>query len=474
MSRPGTPDHPLRVAVVGAGPAGFYAADHLFKQDGLSVEVDLVDRLPTPFGLVRAGVAPDHQKIKSVTRVYEKTAAHPGFRFFGNVTFGSDVTLDDLRAHYHAVVFTTGAQMDRALGIPGEELPRSHSATEFVAWYNGHPDYRDLDFDLSQKSVAVVGVGNVAIDVARILCKTAGELATTDIADHALDALRQSRVEDVYVLGRRGPVQAAFTDPEIKEMGELSETDVFVLPEEAHLDALSGKELAESDDRALARKVELIQKYAEVPPSGRPRRLHLRFLVSPVELTPAADGGVGGMRIVRNELYTDGAGRLRSRPTGRTEELDVGLVFRSVGYRGVALPGVPFRDDWGVIRNEGGRVVDEAGTAVPGLYTAGWIKRGPSGIIGTNKACSVETVNLLLEDLAADRLPAPGHPSAEEAEKLVRSRQPMVFDFEDWKRLDGLETERGAALGRPRVKFTTLREMVEALGRVPTPNEPGR
>ena len=465
MSRPGTPEHPLRVAVVGAGPAGFFATEHLFKQADLSVEVDVLDRLPTPFGLVRAGVAPDHQKIKSVTRVYEKTAANQGFRFFGNVTFGADVGLDDLRSHYHAVIFATGAEKDRALGIPGEDLPRSHSATEFVAWYNGHPDYRDLEFDLSQKSVAVVGVGNVAVDVARILCKTAEELATTDIADHALDVLRESRVEDVYVLGRRGPAQAAFTTPEIKEMGEIPGTDVIVLPEEARLDPLSEKALAESEERTLARKVELIQKYAGTAPHGRPRRLHLRFLVSPVELTPAADGGVGGMRLVHNELRADGKGNLRPRPTERTEDLEVGLVFRSVGYRGAALPGVPFRDDWGVISNECGRVVDGSGAPVPGLYAAGWIKRGPSGIIGTNKACSVETVSLLLEDLASDRLLTPEHPSAQAADKLIRSRQPAVFDFEDWKRLDELETERGAPLGRPRVKFTTVREMAEALGR---------
>jgi ferredoxin--NADP+ reductase len=465
MSRPGTPDHPLRVAVVGAGPAGFYTAEHLFRQPDLAVEVDLFDRLPTPFGLVRAGVAPDHQKIKSVTRVYDKTASNPGFRFYGNVDFGTDMRLGDLKKFYHAVIFTTGAQVDRPLGVPGEDLPRSHSATEFVAWYNGHPDYRDLRFDLSQKSVAVVGVGNVAIDVARILCKTPDELAVTDIADYALDALRESRVEDVYVLGRRGPAQAAFTNPEIKEMGELLDTDVIVRPEEARLDTLSEKEMAESNERSLAKKVEMIQAYAAAQPAGRRRRLHLRFLVSPTEITPAADGGVGGMRIVHNELQPDGRGSLRPRPTGRFEDLEVGLVFRSVGYRGVALPDVPFRDDWGVICNEGGRVVDDSGAVVPGLYTAGWIKRGPSGVIGTNKACAVETVNLLLEDLAENGLPTPENPAADAADALVRSRQPLVFDFEDWKKLDELETGKGSALGRPRVKFTTVREMAEALGR---------
>lgn len=465
MSRPGTPDHPLRVAVIGAGPAGFYAADHLFKQSELTVEVDLFDRLPTPFGLVRAGVAPDHPKIKSVTRVYDKTASNPGFRFFGNVDFGSDVMLADIQDHYHAVIFTTGAQVDRPLRVPGEDLPRSHSATEFVAWYNGHPDYRDLEFDLSQKSIAVVGVGNVAIDVARILCKTVDELATTDIADHALEALKASRIEDVYVLGRRGPAQAAFTNPEVKELADLEATDVMVLPDEATLDPLSEKAVAESGERSLAKKVEMIQEYAGLTPRGRNRRLHLRFLVSPTEISPAEDGGVGGVRIVHNELYMDERGGLRPRPTERYEDLEVGLVFRSVGYRGVALPDVPFRADWGVIRNEAGRVTDESGKHVAGLYTAGWIKRGPSGVIGTNKACAVETVNLLLEDLASGSLPAPSHPTAQEAETFVRSRQPLVFDFEDWKQIDRMETEKGAVSGRPRVKFTTVREMAEAIGR---------
>ncbi len=462
----GTASNPLRVAVVGAGPAAFYAAEHLMKQPDLVAEVDMFDKLPTPFGLVRGGVAPDHQKIKSVTKVYDKVAARPGFRFFGNVAFGRDVSLDDLRRHYHQVFFATGAQTDRSLGVPGEELQGSHSATEFVAWYNGHPEYRHLTFDLSQERVAVVGVGNVAVDVCRILCRTPEELAQTDIADYALEALRHSRVKEVYMLGRRGPAQAAFSNPEIKELGEMEDADVFTLPEEVALDALSRAELERNPDRTVSKNVELMQALAQAQPSGKSKRLVIRFLVSPVEISGDADGRVAGVRIVRNELYDAGDGRLRPRATDCFEDLPVGLVFRSVGYLGVPLPGVPFDEKKGTILNDTGRVLDPA-TRQPltGVYAGGWIKRGPSGVIGTNKACSVETVGCMLEDLARGAVLAPAAPSAEAAEQLVRSRQPHVFTFEDWQRIDALETERGTAAGRPRVKFTCVEDMLEALGR---------
>src|SRR5262245_60412312 len=274
----------LRVAVIGAGPAGFYTADHLLRQPELAAEVDLFDRLPTPYGLVRFGVAPDHQKIKNVTATFDKTAAHPGFRFFGNVELGKDLTIEDLRAHYHQIVYTTGAQTDRRMGIPGEDLRGSHPATDFVAWYNGHPDYREYRFDLSQERVAVVGVGNVAVDVVRILCRTPGELATTDISDDALAALNESRVREVYLLGRRGPAQAAFTNPEIRELGELPRADTRAIPDEVELDALSCAELEKSGDRATLKKVEILRELARRAPSGKPRTLTIRFLVSPVAL----------------------------------------------------------------------------------------------------------------------------------------------------------------------------------------------
>jgi ferredoxin--NADP+ reductase len=466
MARPGTTEQPLRVAIIGAGPTGYYAADALLKNEaGVVVEVDVIDRLPTPYGLVRAGVAPDHQKIKAVTAAFDKIAANPRFRFFGGVEFGKDVVLAELRGHYHQILYCTGAQTDRRMGIPGEDLEGSHPATEFVAWYNGHPDFRDSAFDLSQERAAVVGVGNVAIDVARILCRTPEELATTDIADHALDALRKSRVKEVYLLGRRGPAQAAFTNPEIKELGELADADVVVRPEEVELDPLSRAALETGQDRATRKKVEILQGYALRKPAGKSRRLVVRFLVSPVELIGDARGRVTTMRLVRNELYATATGALQPRATGQFEELPVGLVFRSVGYRGVPLPGVPFNDSWGVILNEKGRVLDpDTKQPVVGEYTAGWIKRGPTGVIGTNKPDAAETVQCMLEDLARDALLQPAHPASAAVEALVRQRQPNFVSYADWLRLNEVEVSRGRAQGRPRVKFTRVAEMLASLG----------
>src|SRR6266545_7952046 len=329
---PGTAEQPLRVAIIGAGPTGFYAADQLLRQAGVAVEVDLFDRLPTPFGLVRFGVAPDHQKIKSVTVAFDKVAANPRFRFFGHVEVGKDLSVDDLRRHYHQILYCTGAQTDRRMGIPGEDLRGSHPATEFVAWYNGHPDFRDCQFDVTQERVAVVGVGNVAVDVARILCRTPEELARTDIADHALETLRHSRVREVYLLGRRGAAQAAFTNPEIKELGELEAADIVVLPQEVELDPLSRDALEKSGDRASMKKVEILQSYARRPPLGKPRRLTVRFLVSPVAVLDNDAGAVGGIRLVRNRLTASATGAIQAQPTEQVEDLAAGLVFRSVGY----------------------------------------------------------------------------------------------------------------------------------------------
>ncbi len=463
---PGTEGRPLRVAVIGAGPAGFYTAEHLFRQPGLAVLVDLYDRLPTPYGLVRFGVAPDHQKIKNVTAAFDKTAAHPGFRFFGNVELGKDVTPDDLRAHYHQVVYTTGAQTDRRMGIPGEDLRGSHPATDFVAWYNGHPDYREQRFDLSQERVAVVGVGNVAVDVVRILCRTSEELAATDISDDALAALGESRVREVTLLGRRGPAQAAFTNPEIRELGEMPGADIRVRPDEAEPDPLSRAELEKSGDRSTQKKVEILREFGRRPPSGKPRTLFARFLVSPVSLLGGEDGAVTSLRLVRNQLQATAAGTLQARPTEAFEDLPVGLVFRSVGYRGVPIHGVPFQDAWGVILNDKGRVLDpESREPRPGEYVAGWIKRGPTGVIGTNKPDAAETVACMVEDLARGRTLAPSEPPPGAALALVRQRQPQYISWPDWQRLDTLEVARGRAAGRPRVKFTRVEEMLAALGR---------
>ena len=466
--RPGTTERPLRVAIVGAGPTGFYAADHLLRQDGVVIEVDLFDRLPTPFGLVRLGVAPDHQKIKSVTAAFDKVAANPRFRFFGHVELGKDVEVEDLRRHYHQILYCTGAQTDRRMGIPGEDLRGSHPATEFVAWYNGHPDFRDCQFDLTRERVAVVGVGNVAVDVARILCRSAEELMTTDIADYALEALRGSRVREVYLLGRRGPAQAAFTNPEIKELGELADADITARLEEVALDDLTRASLQRTPDRATMKKVEILSGYAARKPTGKAKRLVLRFLVSPVELVGDETGAVVGMRLAKNRLVSTPAGTLQPKATGETEDLPVGLVFRSVGYRGVPLRGVPFHESFCVILNERGRVLDaDTKEPVTGEYTAGWIKRGPSGVIGTNKPDAAETVACMMEDRAAGRVLHPEAPEPVAVEVLLRQRQPLCFSYGDWRRLDELEVAAGRAAGRPRVKFTSVDDMAAAVGARP-------
>ncbi len=460
----GTEANPLRVAIVGSGPTGFYTAEHLFKQKDRVVEVDLYERLPTPFGLVRGGVAPDHQKIKSVTKAYDRIALNPRFRYYGNVELGADVGLSDLMRHYHQVVFTVGAQIDRTMDIPGEELKRSHAATEFVAWYNGHPDYRNREFDLSQESVAVVGVGNVAVDVCRILCRSREELEKTDIADYALDELAASRVRTVYMLGRRGPAQAAFTNPEIKELGEMEMADIQVPEEEAAIDEATRKFMEGSPDAATDRKVEILQQYAREKRSGKSKKLVLRFLVSPLELLGGPDAGVRAVKLVKNKLFLDPKGDIKPKATSTFEELAAGLVFRSVGYKGVALPGIPFREDWGVIPNEKGRVL-ESGGAVKGLYCAGWIKRGPTGVIGTNKPDALETVAAMLEDVSQGVHLAPEAPTASAAEAMVRIRKPSFVSYEDWMKLDALEVERAHGTERPRVKFTSVEQMLSALGK---------
>jgi ferredoxin/flavodoxin---NADP+ reductase len=464
--RPGRGEGPLRVAVIGAGPTGFYVADHLFRAPGLVVEVDLFDRLPTPFGLVRGGVAPDHQKIKAVTAVFDKVAAQPGFRFYGNVELGKHLTVADLRQHYHQIVYCTGAQTDRRLGIPGEDLRGSHPATEFVGWYNGHPDFRERQFDLSVERAAVIGVGNVAVDVARILCRAPEELATTDIADYALDVLRGSRIREVYLIGRRGPAQAAFTTPEIKELGELAGSDITVPAEEAGLDALSRAALERTQDRATMKKVDIIQSYVRRPTGGKARTLVLRFLLAPVEIVGGDAGEVTGLRLARTALYATPTGTLQAKSTDDVEVLPVGLVFRSVGYRGVPLLGVPFNDSWGVILNDKGRVLDpDAKTPIVGEYAAGWIKRGPTGVIGTNKPDAAETVVGMMEDLGQGRVLSPAAPERSALERLLAERQPQHFSYADWLRLNEIEVSKGRPAGRPRVKFTSLEEMLAVVAR---------
>jgi ferredoxin/flavodoxin---NADP+ reductase len=445
---------PLRVAVVGSGPAGFYAADALLKSEGPPVEVDLIDRLPTPWGLVRLGVAPDHENIKAVSRAFEKTAARPGFRFFGNVEVGSTVSHAELAELYDAVVYTVGAQTDRRLGIPGEDLPGSFAATEFVAWYNGHPDFQDREFDLSHERAVVVGNGNVAIDCARMLALTPEELAPTDTTHEATDAIARAGVREIVMLGRRGPVQAAFTPPKLKELGELAGAEPVVDPADLRLDAASEAEL-EADRERARRNFELLEEYAGRAPEGKPRRIVLRFLVSPVAIL--GEDRVEAVEIVRNELVAEG-GRIVARPTGETEVVPAGIVLRSVGYKGVALPGVPFDERSGTIPNEGGRVVGAERT-----YVAGWIKRGPSGVIGTNKKDAAETVELLLADARAGRLA--GASNSLLLGDLLEKKGVHFVEYAGWQAIDAAERAAGEPLGRPRVKLTEWTKLLETGGR---------
>jgi ferredoxin--NADP+ reductase len=458
----GDPDNPLRVAIVGSGPAGFYAAGQLLSDKERTVQVEMFDRLATPWGLVRAGVAPDHPNIKAVTRVYEKTAAKEGFSFHGNVEVGADVSHDELAAHHHAVIYATGSPTDRRLGIPGEDLPGSHPATTFVAWYNGHPDYWDAEFDLSPKRAVVIGNGNVALDLARMLALTNEELAKTDIADHALEALAESGIEEVLVVGRRGPLQAAYTNPELLELADL-EADVIVDPEEAKLDPASQALFDSGEiDKTARRNVEIVQEYAGKSPSGREKRVVLRFLHSPVEIL--GDDRVTGVRLVRNELVDSGGGRLSARATEDFEDIPCGLVLRSVGYRGEPFAGLPFDERSNTLSNDGGRITDaESGQPVPGAYTAGWIKRGPSGVIGTNKKCAQETVTALLADLDAGRLPSPTG-DVDDLIAELHERHPDVVDYSGWELIDEHERRAGEPTGRPRVKVTRTEELLGIAG----------
>jgi ferredoxin/flavodoxin---NADP+ reductase len=459
--RPGTAGNPLRVAIVGSGPAGFYAAEHLLRQDDAVVEVDIFDRLPTPFGLVRAGVAPDHPKIKSVIRVYEKTAARDGFRFFGNVEVGRHVSALELGERYHAVIYAYGSPTDRRLEIPGEDLEGSHPATAFVAWYNAHPDFAELDFDLSCERAIVIGNGNVATDLARMLALTREELEATDTAERAIDVLGSSKVREILVLGRRGPAQAAFTNPELRELGEMTDADVDVDPAEVALDDLSRAYLDSDEADITTRKnVEIFTEFSQRQPEGKRRRIVLRFLRSPVEIQ--GDGKVERLIVARNELYRDESGAIRARDTGERETVECGLVFRSIGYKGTGLDGIPFDEGRGVISNQGGRVTESGDDRpVAGHYAVGWIKRGPSGVIGTNKKDAQETVDNVLADLQAGRLDSEAADPAAVESWLVE-RAPEHVTYSGWEAIDRAEQERGKPLGRPRVKFVSIEEMLEA------------
>src|SRR5262249_35047668 len=435
----------LRVAVVGSGPAGFYAADYLLEA---GAQVDVLERLPTPWGLVRLGVAPDHPELKTASRMFEKTAAKDGFRFFGNVEGGKDVAADELLRLYDGGVYTVGAQTDRRLGIPGEELPGSWAATEFVAWYNGHPDYQHLEFDLSSERAVVIGNGNVAIDVARILPRTEDELAPTDITEQSTAAIVAPPITDIVMLGRRGAVQAAFTPPWLKELGELGGADVVVDAADLVPDAASAASL-ESAGARTKRNLDILREFAARSGNGKPKQLALRFCVSPVQVL--GEGKVEAIQLVRNALVTNYDGEIKAVPTEEVDVIPCGLVLRCVGYRGVGLPGVPFDERPGVTASEEGGV-----TGRPGVCGEGWIKRGPGGVRGKKKKAAAEPCNRLLEDASAGRLECTGG----QLEELLRERGVDFVEYAGWQAIDEHERSLGEPVGRPRVKLTSWDELL--------------
>jgi ferredoxin--NADP+ reductase len=438
-------DTPLRVAIVGSGPAGFYAAGALLAAEA-AVEVDMIERLPTPWGLVRLGVAPDHPKLKTVSRAFERIAVQPGFRFLGNVEIGRDLSHDDLVDLYDAVIYAVGAQSDRRLGIDGEDLAGSWSATSFVAWYNGHPDFQDITFDLNAERAIVIGNGNVALDVARMLALTKEELDPTDTTDQAIEAITSSPLEEIVVVGRRGPTDASFTTPELAELGELAGADVIVDPRD-----LEGAEPAGTN---AERNLEVLREFASREPAGKPRRVVLRFFLSPVEIH--GTDHVEEVVFVRNEVVGG-----KAVPTDERVSIPAGLVFRSIGYRGVAIPGVPFDESRGTIAHEGGRVGG-------GVYCAGWIKRGPTGIIGTNKKDATETVERLLEDVATGAIEPKGA-TADTVDAVLDERGVRRVLYAGWGAIDEHERGRGEELGRPRVKLTSWDELLAAAATIAEP-----
>ena len=448
----------MRVAIIGSGPAGFYAAEALLKRTDVEIHVDMFDRLPTPFGLVRGGVAPDHQSIKAVTRVYEKTAARPVFRFLGNVCLGRDVTVDELRQHYHKIIYAVGNEADRRLGIPGEGIPRCTPATVFVGWYNGHPDYRHAKIDLSVSRVAVVGNGNVAIDAARILLRTPAELEKTDIAAHALEVLRNSQVREVFILGRRGPEQASFTPPELKELGEMEDVDLVVAPSE-----LAGCVVLDSAENSQQDKnLKILQSFAARQHGAKAKKLHLRFLVSPTEVIADTAGKVAGIALEKNRLEIQPDGTAIARGTGEIEILDVGMVLPAIGFAAERIDGVPFDGKLRVIANEDGRVVDPVSRAVvANEYVVGWARTGPQGLIGSHKSASAHVVEHIIADAAGLEMRV--LPDRDALITLLRERGLQIVSFNDWKQLDDLELARGELRGVPRDKMVDVETMLAVL-----------
>ncbi len=454
----GCTDRPLRVAIVGSGPSGFYAAEALFKAK-LSLEVDLYERLPAPFGLVRYGVAPDHAKIKNVISLYEKITRDQRFTFYGNINIGRDVNVGDLKKFYDCIIFACGAENERHLGIPNETYYGSHTTTEFVGWYNGHPEYQNRRFDFSHPTAVIVGMGNVAMDVARILCKTVDELKNSDITSHALEVLSLSHVKEIHVIGRRGPVQAAFTPAVIREFGELVDCDVVMDPKYLEINASSQEELEDIEFPSRKKNFEILKKYSSLKGAGKSKKLIFHFLKSPIAVEGA--GRLEKLVLEQNQLIGK-AGHQSVRGVGQMEEIDCGIMFRSVGYWGVPIKGLPFDREEGIFPNQAGRLVDN-GKVLPGLYAVGWIKRGATGIIGTNKPDSEETVNNLLVDIT--NLKGCECPSRGQLEEFLKEKKIRFVNYQDWEKINAAEIKRGEFVGKPREKFTTISEMLACVGK---------
>lgn len=455
MNNLGTSERALRVAIVGSGPSAFYATDALFKS-GLHIQVGMFEKLPSPYGLVRYGVAPDHQKIKKVITVYEKIATHPQFEFYGHVEVGKDISVSQIREYYDAVILAYGAEADRKLGIPGENLRGSHTATEFVAWYNGHPHFQNHEFDLSCEDAVIIGQGNVALDVARILCKTTDELKISDISSKALEQLAESRIRRIHIVGRRGPAQAAFTPTELREFGELSDCAPVVNPLDLDLNKASRAELADPKNARKLKNYDVLQFLSAVDPKTQCRQVILHFLKSPTTMHGDQSGRLTHISLERNVLLGE-PGSQKAKGTGVSEKLDCGIFFRSVGYRGVPIDGVPYDKRQGTIPHQAGRVI-VGERIVTGFYTTGWIKRGPSGVIGTNKADSEESVQSLLADVKG--LSPCQTPDSKALQKFLRQKNISWINFADWKRIDQVELERGALSGKPREKILSVDEML--------------
>ncbi len=458
-TKSGKLNRPLRVAIVGSGPSGFYALEALLSAK-IVLEVDMFERLPVPFGLVRYGVAPDHPKIKTVIHVYEKIALDTRFAFFGNISIGRDISVHDLQKFYDVVVFACGAENERHLGIPNESYYGSHTATEFVGWYNGHPEYQNRRFDFSHRSAVIIGMGNVAMDVARILAKSIDELQKTDITSHALEVLSLSQIREIHVIGRRGPVQAAFTPQVIKEFGELTDCNVNIESQYFKLNEASQSELSNPEFPNRKKNFEILQKYSlNTTKSSKNKSIIFHFLKSPVAIK--GSGCLEKLVLERN-LLTGHAGQQVVRGTTHMEELECGIMFRSVGYWGVPLEGIPFNKKDGVFPNANGRLT-ENGKIIPGLYAVGWIKRGPTGVIGTNKLDSVETVNNILADVGT--LKNCECPSRLQMQEFLNNKNIRYVNYQDWQKIDSAEIKRGELVGKPREKFTTINEMLACAGK---------